>query len=262
MRLIPQDLFHDLNAELLPAYLAQPKPAATTIAVTNEDPAVCIQRVGRGYTALLNLRGLFQLYRENENGGPLQSLLSGLVTYLGATPGSESRLELYAERTAENPGDVRFHAVVLDESYRPTSDASVLLTFDGQVIRMAPQGEGNYEVIVPVGSRETVLSTVEAAQQGRHLGERSVSIRLPAMRDEMDQTDADHRFLEQLATHLGASYYELDGLPQSWVDELPASTTVPVAGKPHSIWRNWLLFTLVCATLSANWFARRMVGLL
>ncbi len=262
MRLIPTDLFEDLNAELIPAYLAQPKPAATTIAVTEEDPAVCIQRVGRGYTALLNLRGLFQLYRENENGGPLQTLLSGLVTYLGAAPGSESRLELYAERTTETPGDVRFRAVVLDEHYRPASDATVLLTFDGQAIRMAPQGEGNYEAIVPIGSRETVLSTVEAAQQGHHLGERTLALRLPAMRDEMDQTDADHRFLEQLATHVGGSYYELNGLPQSWVDELPATTTVPVAGKPHSIWRSWLLFSLVCATLSANWFARRMLGLL
>lgn len=262
MHLIPKGLIQDLKAELIPAYLAQPKPAATTIAVTEAEPAVCIQRVGRGYTALLNLRGLFQIYRENENGGPLQSLLSALVTYLGAAPGSESRLELFAERSTENPGDVRFRAVVLDDGFHPADDASVLLTFDGQVIRMAPQGAGHYEAIASVGSRETVLSTVEAAQRGRHLGERTLALRLPPIRDEMDQTDADHQFLEQLAAHLGASYYELNGLPESWVTDLPATTTVPVAGRPHSIWRSWLLFTLVCATLSANWFARRMLGLL
>ncbi len=262
MQLFPKDLFQDTNADLVPAYLAQAKPAATTIAVAEEDPVVCIQRVGRGYTALLNLRGLFQLYRENERGGPLQSLLSGMVTYLGAAPGSESQLELFAERMPDTPGDVRFRAMVLDVDYRPAHDANVLLTLGEETLRMAPQGEGNYEVIAPVGTPETVLGTVEAARNGRHLGERTVALPLPPIRDEMDQTDADHLFLTQLADHVGGTYYELDSLPNAWVDDLPAHTTVPVAGKPRSIWRSWLLFSLVCVTLSANWFARRMLGLL
>src|SRR5690606_4713712 len=100
LNLIPATILSEFPADLQPAYLALTKPAATTIAAMNQEPILCLQRVGRGYTALLNLKGIFRLYRENENGGPLKAMLSGLVTYLGLAPQAESRLELYAERVA------------------------------------------------------------------------------------------------------------------------------------------------------------------
>lgn len=57
------------------------KPAASTVVECRQLPLVCTQRLGRGKTAIINSRNLYQLYREDQADGPLLTLIRDV--YLG-----------------------------------------------------------------------------------------------------------------------------------------------------------------------------------
>ena len=73
-------------------------------------PILYVHRVGRGQVALLNVRRLYEWYNADVNGGLLQRLLSGLTTYVGRVPESESAIEVFAARDAEDPNTVTVDA--------------------------------------------------------------------------------------------------------------------------------------------------------
>ena len=164
-------------------YTGRAKPAAIDLMSTGENSVITVHAVGRGHTALLNLRNLYLLYDENKKGGELSEILSGLVTYLGAAPSDASRLELYAER--KDSGKLHFTAHVFDRNYAPAQDAITLLTVQDKTLRMSSVAPGVYETSVEALSTESILARLEAATNGVLIAEREFSLHIPGRRSEM-----------------------------------------------------------------------------
>jgi hypothetical protein len=251
----------DEAAELSAYYEVTKKPAATTAATLSDTPAIVSHRVGRGNVALLNLRHLYRLYREDEDGGVLRSLASGLVTHLGAAVHEQARIQLLAERADSDPRLVQFTAVVRDALYKPASGATVLVSVDDAVTRMDETKEGEYRAFVHTGGQETLVARAEAAQGGIFIGETTIAARLPLPQGEMDRVQRNRPFLTALAERLDATYIDLEELDIAVAERFPAVSKIERVRDIQSAWRNWLWFGALCGLLTAGWFVRRLAGL-
>lgn len=249
------------DIELSTYYAVAKKPAATAAATIGSEPAIVSQRVGRGNVALLNLRHLYRLYREDQDGGTLRELTSGLVTHLGAAVHEESRIQILAERSTGDPRLVEFTAVVRDALYKPASGATVLLTAAGQVARMDEGRTGEYRAAIHTDGQETLIARAEAARDGIFLGETTIAARLPLPEGEMAHLERNRPFLESVVERLGASYVDLERLGPAEAERFPAVTAVERVRDIQSAWRNWWWLGSLCGLVTAGWFARRMAGL-
>ena len=241
--------------------VAQVKPASTTLVAVEGRPLAAAHRLGRGRVCLLNASKLFMLYRADRQGGRLSELLSGLMVYLGRTPSRGAGVELFVERTAEDPRRVAFSAYVLDEAFQPVDQANVLLTVRDHVVSMKPVGQGCYRAEIDQGLSESVVATAQAESNGVFLGERTIATGLPPVRDEMSHVALDEGFLEALASRLGARYVHIDDLDDRAADAFVARRQVGSAQTVGSAWPRWPLLLTLCLLLSANWFLRRAIGL-
>jgi len=170
-------------------------------------------------------------------------------------------MELFVERTANDPRRVTFSACVLDEDYRPVDGANVLLDADGQTVSMQPVGRGRYTAEVEQGASESVVATVQAELHGTFLGERTIAANLPPVVDEMSQTDFDEEFLKALAQRLGARYVHVDDIDSGIAGTFAASRQTGSTQQVSSIWPRWSLLMVLFVLLSAKWFIRRSIGL-
>lgn len=259
--LAPLNAGSEHSVELSAYYDVEKKPAATTAVTLQVAPALVSHRVGRGNVALLNLRHLYRLYREDEEGGPLRSLASGLVTHLGAAVREESRIHLLAERMDSDPRMVQFTAVVRDALYKPASGASVLLSVDDKVTRMDEAKSGEYRAMVRTDGQETLIARAEAAQDGLFVGETTIAARLPLPQGEMDLVQRNRPYLEALAKRLNAQYVDMEQLGPDEVERFPAYSRIDRVADMQSAWRNWLWFGALCALLTTAWFVRRLAGM-
>lgn len=250
-----------------PAELAVPhtgsrkKPASTTILSAYDSPILCTQRVGRGRVAVLNAAGLFQWYRENEEGGLLRRMLGGLTSYVGRTTSAEAGLELFAQRDLKDPTNVSFDAYVYDENFEPVAEATVLLEFAGEVLHMYPMTAGHYVAEAPNVLDESIVARAEAQIKGIFLGERTCAVTLAIPRGEMDELTLDKRFLKGLAEKIGAQYLPPDKLDGETVKLFPPTRKTVNISKVRSVWPRWTLLLGLCGLLSAMWFIRRARGL-
>ena len=247
--------------DLSPYYAVIKKPAATAGALIGESPAVLVQRAGRGHVALLNLRHLYRLYREDQEGGALRTLVAGLVTHLGAAAGDASRVQVLAERAENDSRVVRFTVLVRDEAYQPASGATVLVSAGDAVARMDEAKPGEYHGEILTDGRDTLVARAEAASGGQFLGETTIAVRLPIPQGEMDHVARNRPYLEALADRISAEYVDLEKLSADHARAFPAVSTVAEVRDVDSAWRNWACLLVLCATLTAGWFARRMMGL-
>lgn len=247
--------------DLSPYYAVIKKPAATAGALIGEAPAVLVQRAGRGHVALLNLRHLYRLYREDQEGGALRTLVAGLVTHLGAAAGDASRVQLLAERAGNDSRVVRFTVLVRDEAYQPASGATVLVSAGEAVARMDEAKPGEYRGEILTDGRDTLVARAEAASGGLFLGETTIAIRLPVPPGEMDHVARNRSYLEALAERIHAEYVDLEKLTPEHARAFPAVSTVAEVRDVNSAWRTWTCLIALCAMLTAGWFARRMMGL-
>lgn len=261
-RILDPETFNDSHEPIAPYYgIAGVKPASLTLATVQEVPLVSAHRLGRGRVCLLNAARLFRLYREDEQGGLLSELMSSLIAYLGRTPSRGAGIELFVERCVQDPRRVAFSAYVVDKAFEPVTGANVLLMVGDEVIGMEAVGQGRYRVETDWGPAQAVVATVQAESNGLFLGERTVATTLPPVRDEMSEIGLDEEFLAALARRLGARYVHIDEL-----DDTIATTFVPrrqtgTTEKIQSIWPRWPLLLILCLLLSAQWFARRAIGL-
>lgn len=241
--------------------IALVKPASTPLARVQNAPLIATHRLRRGRVCLLNTSKLFTLYREDQQGGLLSEVISGLIGYLGRTPARGAGVELFVERAADNPQQAVFSAYVLDKEFRPVERANVLLAVGDRVIAMKPLGAGSYRAESHQGYWQSVVATVQAESGGVFLGERTIAANLPPIEDEMSDVQLDEPFLRELARQVGGRYVHIDELDdrvaEAFVPRQQVGTTESIA----SIWPRWSLLLALCVLLSINWFLRRAIGL-
>ncbi len=262
-RILDPNTFGSEKRLLSPYYdVAMVKPASTVLATIGDAPLIALQRLGRGRVCLLNAARLFQLYRENREGGPLTDLLAGLVAELGRTSTRGSGIDLFVERKTDNPQQAVFTARVLDKGLRPADGANVLLSMGQEVVTMRAAGQGRYAAELHIGPAQSVVARAQAEAGGIFLGERTVAVNLPAVQDEMSDVRLDEPFLRALATQIGAKYVYVDDLNDQAGAVFKSGRQVGTVQTIRSVWPNWLLLTTLCALLTVKWFLRRALGLM
>jgi hypothetical protein len=261
-RLFDPAILADPQWRISPYYrVSKTKPAAATLATVGDTPVVSVHRVGRGRVCLLNASKLFTLYREDRQGGALSELMCGLVAYLGRTPSQGANVELFAERTAEDPRRVEFNAYVMDKAFQPAPGANVLLTAGEQVVSMEPTGRGYYRATLDWGPAQSVVATAQAELNGSFLGERTLATNLSPVRDEMSSVDLDESFLKSLAERIRARYVHIDDLDEKAAGLFVPRRQIGTTETVSSVWPRWPLLVILCVLLSAGWFIRRAIGL-
>jgi hypothetical protein len=237
------------------------KPAATTLAAISDAPVICVHRVGRGRVCLLNAAQLFLLYREDLEGGILYRLMSGLTSYLGQVTNAEAGVKLFAERASDQADKVKFSAYICDKSFAPVSGANVLVTIKDQVLSMDQVGRGYYAAELEGIEDENVVARAQAEINGTFLGETTVAVNLPAVANEMSNTELDEPFLQALAQKLNGKYLYADDLTKAAAQMFEARMQMGAVTRMTSIWPTWPLLLLSCLLLSVSWYLRRAIGL-
>lgn len=261
-RLFDPAALADSGYRISPYYqIAATKPAATTLATAAGMPIISIHRVGRGRVCLFNATKLFILYREDRDGGALSELMCGLVAYMGRTPSQGAGVELFAERTADDPRRVEFNAYVMDKSFEPVSGANVLLTAGEEVVSMEPTGRGYYRATLDWGSAQSVVATAQAEFNGSFLGQRTLATNLSPVRDEMSCVDLDEPFLRSLAERIHGRYVHVADLDEKAAEVFVPRREIGTVETVSSIWPQWPVLIALCVLLSAGWFIRRAIGL-
>jgi hypothetical protein len=261
-RVFDASAFADPAPSISPFYqIDRVKPAATTLVTAGDTPIVTAQRLGRGRVCLLSASKLFTLYREDRQGGTLAELVCGLVAYLGRTPAQGAGVELFAERAAQDAKRVTFSAYVVDKSFQPAAGANVLLTVGERVVAMEPTGRGYYRTTLDCGPTQSLVATAQAESSGAFLGERTIAMNLPQVRDEMSCVDLDEPFLKALAQRVHGRYLHIDEVNNDTARLFVAKHQTGVQETISSIWPRWPLLGLLCLLLSAGWFIRRAIGL-
>jgi len=256
------ETLEDFDGSVLPYYhVIHSKPASTTMATIKETPIVAIHRVGRGRVSLVNMSKLFSLYHEEREGGLLYELMAGLTARLGRITHRETAIELFAERAADQVDTVKFEAYVCDESFKPVAGANVLLSVGDTVLSMAQVKRGYYAVQIEDIRDQAIIATAQAEMNGAFLGEKTIAINLPPVKNEMSHIELDEEFLQALAKKLNGKYYHSDTIDENITDVFEARRQIGRSRRMTSIWPGWSLLIALCVLLSTNWFLRRAIGL-
>ncbi len=261
-KIIGPDDMQDDDVEISAFYrTARVKPAASILATSGGIPIITLHRVGRGRVCLLNISRLFMLYREDEQGGLLYKLISGLTSYIGKTSGTGAGVELFVERSDTQDEKIKFSAYVCDSSFSPVEKANVLLNIKDQVLMMAPTGRGYYVVESDSVETDTIIATAQAEIGGVFLGEKTIAVNLPPRRNEMADTQLNEKFMQILAERIRGTYIHADDIDRDIVKTFDAQTRLGTARRMASVWPTWPLFAVLCIILSVEWFLRRAKGL-
>ncbi|HCO96957.1 MAG TPA: hypothetical protein DIU00_23965 [Phycisphaerales bacterium] len=237
------------------------KPAASAILQFGQKVLICIQRIGRGRTAIINSRNIYQLYREDKEDGPLFTLVSDIVTDVAGRPGRQSHIEVFVKRVKDAP-DLIFEAFVTDQAYGPAQGATVLLEFDGSIMTMREAMLGTYMATIPSFQGNSVFARVRVEHRGLYLGEKSVTVELDDIRHEMDDTQCDKEFLRALCVHLGAEYADAGQIGPQTFDRFQSYRAGGHDRQLRRIWPRWWALALLCSILALQWFLRRAKGLI
>ncbi len=236
------------------------KPAASTVLRCGQQPLVCTQRLGRGKTAMVNSRNLYQLYREDQEGGPLFRLLSDIITDVGERPRRQSHIEVFVRRSSD-AADLVFEACVTDRAFAAAQHATVLLEFDGRITRMNEAWPGTYTATIPGFEGSSVFARVRVEHQDVYLGDKAVAVELDEARGEMDDTRCDKAFLQALCEHVGAAYVDANQIGPETFDRFEPYHLALQDTQLERIWPRWPVFALLCSVLFLQWFLRRAKGL-
>jgi hypothetical protein len=262
LHLFDPDTFEQQGELLSPYYnVATVKPAALTLAAIGDAPLIAMHRLGRGRVCLLNAGKLFRLYREDQQGGALTDMLSGLLAQLGRTTAQGPGIDLFVERATDNSRRAVFNAHILDEDFRAVDTANVLLSVSDDVVAMKPLGHGHYGAELDLNDAQSVVATVQAECAGVFLGRRVVAVNLPPVQDEMSDVRLDEGFLRALAAQTGARYVHIDDFDKRVAGMFVAGRQVGTTRAIRSAWPTWPLLAILCLLLTVKWFLRRAVGL-
>jgi hypothetical protein len=252
----------DIDGPACPYYrIVSPKPASTTLALINKTPIISVQRVGRGRVCLLNISRLFCLYREDLDGGWLYKMMAGLTAHLGRVTAREAAIELFAEWSAGQTNKIKFEAYVCDSSFVPVDGANVLLNIRDKVLTMNQVERGYYEAEISDFQDESIVATAQAEANGVFLGEKTIAVNLPPVKNEMTNTELDEKFLLEFAGRLNGKYFYADDVGDDIARMFEAKTQVGSSRRMTSIWPSWPLLFVLCMVLSVGWLMRRAIGL-
>jgi hypothetical protein len=237
------------------------KPAASTVLRCGQLALVCTHRIGRGRTAILNSRNIYQVYRGDKEDGPLFRLLGDIVTDVADRPSRQGHIEVFVRRTDDTTGLV-FEGRVTDQTYAAARRATVLLELNDRITRMKEAGPGTYITTIQDFQGTSVFARVRAEHHGIYLGEKAIAMELDAVKHEMDDTRCDKDFLRALCDHVGAKYVDADKIGPETFGRFQAYRTGRQDRQLQRIWPRWWVFALLCSMLLAQWFMRRAKGLI
>ena len=261
-KLLDKGSLQEIDGQTFPYYrIVSPKPASTTLALIKETPVVLVHRVGRGRVCLLNISRIFSLYREDLQGGWLYKMMAGLTAHMGRVTAREAAIELFAERADGQTGRIKFEAYVCDNSFVAVAGANVLLNVRDEVLRMSQVDRGYYVAQVEDIQEKSVVATVQAEVNGVFLGEKTIAVNLPPVKNEMTNVELDEKFLRQLAEKLDGGYFYADDVGDDIAKMFESQTLVGSSRRMTSIWPCWPLLVVLCVVLSAGWLLRRAIGL-
>ena len=126
---------------------------------------------------------------------------------------------------------------------------------------MEPTGSGYYAAEIDNVQTDRIVATAQAETGGVFLGEKSVAVNLPDRKNEMSDTKFNEQFLQALAKQLKGTYIYADDVTNETARLFDAQTQTGHTTQITSIWPNWLLWGILCALLSFEWFIRRAKGL-
>jgi len=237
------------------------KPAASTVLQCGQQVLVCTQRIGRGRTAIINSSNIYQLYQEDEDGGPLFRLLSDIVTDVEGRSTRQGHIEVFVRRAGDT-ADIIFETCVTDQAYAPAQRATVLLEFDDGVTSMRETLPGTYVATMPDFRGTAVFARVRVEHRGFYMGEKAVAAELDEVRHEMDDTQCDKEFLRALCDHVGAEYVDAEETVPDTFGRFKAYRAGQQDRQLKRIWPRWSVFAFLCSMLVLQWFLRRAKGLI
>jgi len=236
------------------------KPAASTVLQCGQQALVCTQRIGRGRTAIINSSNIYQLYREDEDGGPLFKLLSDIVTDVEGRSSQQGHIEVFVRR-AGDATDIAFETCVTDQAYAPAQRATVLLEFNDRMTSMRETLPGTYVATIPNFRGTSVFARVRVEHRGFYLGEKAVAAEIEDVRHEMDDAQCDKEFLRALCEHVGAEYVDAEKIDADTFGRFQSYRAGQQDRYLKRIWPRWRIFVFLCSMLVLQWFLRRAKGL-
>jgi hypothetical protein len=117
------------------------------------------------------------------------------------------------------------------------------------------QAEGYVATFVPHASgRYKIVATAQV--EGTDLGRDQVTLLVGDTSVEMNETDPDHKLLEELASSSGGKYYEpVDA--EKIADDLVVNTKKNTWTDKREVWDKWWVFLAFLGVVSAEWVVRR-----
>ncbi|MCP4451625.1 MAG: hypothetical protein GY809_09205 [Planctomycetes bacterium] len=260
-RLFPEASIEDHDLPVLAWNLGRMKPATTALSVVHESTAVCVHRVGQGSVCLIGLSKLFQLYREDQGGGPLFDLVSTLVRLVSPEPGHDSQLRVFVERVPGQSDQLSVTSWVKGADREPVDQADVLVTLGEQVVALTPMGRGRYQAVVPYVGPQSLVVHAEAQAQGEYLGQCVTTARLPGLRTEMSRIPLNESQLLDLSWAMEAEYVHVEDVDPKVFDRFEGRSALNPDVKVTSQWPRWAVLCLLCVLLCAGWSVRRSLGM-
>jgi hypothetical protein len=237
------------------------KPAASTILQFGRKVLICTQRIGRGKTAIVNSRNIYQIYREDKKDGPLFKLLSDMITDVAERPGRQNNIEVFVTRAIDTT-DLIIETYITDQAFAPAQQATVLLEFDDSIVTMREAMPGTYTMTIPDFRGNSFFARIRAEHRGIYLGGKSVAVELGDIRQEMDDTQCDKEFLRVLCDHVGAKYIDAEQIGPDTFNQFQSYRVAMQDRQLQCIWPKWQVLGLLCLILFLQWFLRRARGLI
>jgi len=250
---------HDLPVLSWP--LGHAKPATSSVSVVDNKPAVCVHRVGQGQVCVVGLSKLFQLYREDQEGGLLFDLISTLVRLVTPEPSEHSNLRVFAERVGDRPDHLSVTAWVKDQTQQSVDGADVLVTLEAQVVSLTAMGRGRYHAVVPYTGPQSVVLHAEAQMQGQYLGESLSTVRLSSLQTEMSRVQLNEPMLQDLSRAMHGEYIHISDVEPSVFDRFEGRRVLTPIVKVTSVWPRWSALCVLCVLLCLGWSVRRSLGM-
>ena len=248
-----------------------PKPGATVLAELiapggRELPLLVTQHYGRGRVALFATGGswrwqMTQPLEDKTHEIFWQQLLRWLVTgALGRVSLSVPRQMLFDEDR------VRLTATVRDTAYAPVADARVsarILGPDGlqAAVELAPDPAriGIYETEWTIPGQGSYIAEVTAYRAGKEAGRDVVTFERMDGVAENFHAEQNRDLLERLASATGGSYYTPETAARL-SDEISFSEAGVTVRETKDLWNMPILFLLLLALKSGEWYLRRKWG--
>ncbi|HEX5446747.1 MAG TPA: hypothetical protein VFW87_23215, partial [Pirellulales bacterium] len=249
------------------------KPGASVLASVESAqgeplPALVVQQFGRGRSAALAIGDFWRwnLRRQDHAKSDLEAAWRQTLRWLVADV--PQRVEAEAERSPEEPGQMRIAVRVRDRLFEPLDNAGVSLrveTPDGRQISLtAEPGEtaaGEYTATftprMPGAYRASVVAKAEDASE---VGRREIGWVAEPATDELRTLRPNRELLARLAESTGGELIEAGELDE-FVASLPNRKVPVVEAWTYPLWHQWSVFLFAIGCLIGEWGLRRWNGL-